>query len=100
MPVNPAQGLGAAGGPAQTTCSGERSAQPSDRKAESRQANVFIQRLEQVGGPSANLSQLPLQAGTNEKKEGGPGEAGRGTVKPPRVSVRCVETSPSSPSSE
>lgn len=66
------------------------------REAESRQANVFTQRLEQVGGPSANLSQLPLPAGTTETKEGGPGEAGRGAAEPPRVSVRCTEPYPSS----
>lgn len=32
LPVNPTQGLGAAGGPARTTCSGERSAQPTGKQ--------------------------------------------------------------------
>lgn len=70
-PCNPIKGLG------WTLPSGERSGE-SDQKAESRPANVFTQRPEQVGGPSANLSQLPLQADRAERREGGPGEAGRG----------------------
>lgn len=36
---------------------------------------MFTQNLEQVGGPSASLSQLALQ-------EWGPGEAGRGEQSP------------------
>lgn len=31
---------------------------------------MFTQRPEQVGGPSANLSQLPLQADRAERREG------------------------------
>lgn len=63
-PCNPIKGLG------WTLPSGERSGE-SDQKAESRPANVFTQCPEQVGGPSANLSQLPLQADRVERREGG-----------------------------
>lgn len=62
-PCNPIKGLG------WTLPSGERSGE-SDQKAESRPANVFTQRPEQVGGLSANLSQLPLQADRAERREG------------------------------
>lgn len=50
-------------------------------KSREQTANVFTQCLEQVGGLSANLSQLPLPVGMAERRE-----AGRGQAEPLRVS--------------
>lgn len=74
-PCCPIRGLGAAAGQAWTSHSGERSARPdwaAESSPSSLPANVFTQRPEQVGGPSANLSQLPLWLVSLLKGEQGP----------------------------